>query len=92
MVLKIRLMEVRKDYVFPPTQPNPNIPKIYLKLYIQDYQSEVEVYADWSDNAGTRKANVVTAVKNALDALVDAEGIKGEWTYDYATKTLTRVT
>jgi len=92
MVLTVRVMEVRKDYVLPDTQPNPNIPKVYLRLYVIDYQLEIEIYADWSNDPTTRKNNVVTAVKSTLDELIDAQGIRGEWTYNYNTKVLTRVT
>ena len=93
MVLSIRVMETRKDFVAPPVQTGntPNVAKVYLKLYIEDYQQEIEVYADWSDNATTKKTNIDIAIKKALDTYIDPENIKGKYTYDEKAKVLTKV-
>lgn len=88
-MVRIRLISWEKIYVLPPTQPNPNIPKIRVQIYVTDYNQLLEIDADWSDIVATRKANIVAAVKATLQALYD--DTKGEYDYDPATNTLTKV-
>lgn len=87
--MRIRLISWEKIFVLPPTQPNPNIPKIRINIFVTDYNTQLEIDADWSDVAATRKANVVTAVKAALQNLYD--DTKGEYDYNPTTNTLTKV-
>lgn len=88
-MVRIRLISWEKIYVLPASQPNPNIPKIRVKIFVTDYNEVLEIDADWSDIAATRKANAVTAVKATLKALYD--DVKGEYEYNPATDTLTKV-
>lgn len=88
-MVRIRLISWEKVYVLPASQPAPNIPKIRVKIFVTDYNEVLEVDADWSDNASTRKANAVSAVKQALQALYD--DMKGEYEYNPTTNTLTKV-
>ena len=87
-MVRVRLIGYEKVYVLPASQPNPNIPKIRVKIFVTDYNEALEIDADWSDNAATRKANVVKAVKQTLAALYDE--VKGEYEYDPNTGTITK--
>jgi len=88
--MKIRLVEYGKVYVLPETQNKPNIPMVRAKIFVADYNTELEIDVAWSDNVATRKASVVSAAKTALHSLYDE--IKGEYNYDPATGTLTKMT
>lgn len=88
-MVKIRLISWEKVYVLPASQPNPNIPKIRVKIFVTDYNEMLEVDADWSDTPATRRANVVAAVKGTLQALYD--DTKGEYEYNPTTNTLTKI-
>lgn len=87
-MVRVRLIGWEKVYVLPASQPNPNIPKIRIKIFVTDYNEALEVDADWSDVAATRKANVVKAVKQTLASLYDE--VKGEYEYDPSTGTITK--
>ena len=88
-MVRVRLIGYEKVYVLPASQPAPNIPKIRVKIFVTDYNEVLEIDAEWSDIAATRKANVVQAVKEALKALYDE--VKGEYEYNPMTNTLTKV-
>ena len=88
-MVRVRLIGWEKVYVLPASQPAPNIPKIRVKIFVTDYNEVLEIDADWSDIATQRKSNAVQAVKQTLQALYDA--VKGEYEYDPATDTLTKV-
>ena len=88
-MVRVRLIGWEKVYILPASQPNPNVPKIRVKIFVTDYNEVLEIDADWSNNAAQRKANAVQAVKQTLKALYDE--VKGEYEYDPATDTLTKV-
>lgn len=88
-MVRVRLISWEKVYVLPATQPNPNVPKIRIKIFIIDYNELIEVDADWSDIPATRKMNTMAAVKATLQALYD--DTRGEYEYDPTTNMLTKV-
>lgn len=88
--MRIRLISWEKIFVLPTSQPNPNVPKIRVNIFVTDYNTQLEIDADWSDVPATRKANAVAAVKATLQALYD--DTKGEYEYNPTTNTLTKVT
>jgi len=88
-MVRVRLIGWEKVYVLPASQPNPNIPKIRVRIFVTDCNEVLEVDADWSDDAVTRKANAVEAVRQTLQGMYDA--VKGEYEYDPATNTLTKI-
>lgn len=88
-MVRVRLISWEKVYVLPASQPNPNIPKIRIRIFVTDYNELIDVDADWSNNAAQRKANAVQAVKDTLQALYD--DVKGEYEYDSTANTLTKI-